>query len=303
MKITVTNKYGEELELLLYNPEKTGFFLIEVTGLGGPESEIILLDRARVRGSIPQGARTASRNITMSLGVVGTTPSDLNEYRFKLYRHFPSGTQVTFRVELGGRDVSIDGQVERNESHIFAKVVNNDLSILCADPYFRGTVQKHQPIQKVTNAFSFPFTNPVGTKEIVFGVLSTEIQAKVDYGGEVSTGVVFNLVFTNDADNFKIYNQTRNGYQTMSVDASEIEAITGEKFKKGDLLTIDTRLGKKGVVLLRNGLYWNVLNALDDYVDWITLSRTENMIRLEADNETEHAIDMTMDYYELFEGA
>lgn len=45
----------------------------------------------------------------------------------------------------------------------------------------------------------------------------------------------------------------------------------------GDLITINTRKGKKSITLLRNGVNTNILNCLDRNSDWFTLQKGDNV--------------------------
>lgn len=52
----------------------------------------------------------------------------------------------------------------------------------------------------------------------------------------------------------------------------------------GDTITINTRKGNKSITLLRDGVYYNILNALDKNSSWLTLTHGDNVFSYEAES-------------------
>ena len=68
----------------------------------------------------------------------------------------------------------------------------------------------------------------------------------------------------------------------MALDVSKITTLTGTALNTEDSIIISTVSGEKFVQLLRNGVVTNVMNALDKYTDWITLSQGDNQLAYSA---------------------
>ena len=125
-------------------------------------------------------------------------------------------------------------------------------------------------------AFEFPFSNESLTQKLIeLGTIEYSTEKNVYYGGDSEVGVLITIHAIGNAGDITIYNTgTR---EIMKISNSKIEAITGSGIKNGDDIIISTVKGDKYITLLREGVYTNILNALDKGSDWFQLTKGDNI--------------------------
>jgi hypothetical protein len=74
----------------------------------------------------------------------------------------------------------------------------------------------------------------------------------------------------------------------MKINTDKLLALTGSVIIAGDDIIISTVKGNKYITLLRDGVYINILNCLDKNVDWLQLSKGDNVFAFTA--ETGNAV-------------
>lgn len=299
--ITVINYLNEKLTLELKRPEKSGFAVTRIDGLGPVKANINTVEVSTRDGSSFNSARTTQRNIVMSLRYV--FQNSIEDVRQQSYKYFPVKKPLTLIIETDNRILGIEGYVESNEPDIFSKDESAQISIICPNPHFysAGTNgQKTVTFYGIEPAFEFPFSNEsLSSDNLLFGTIERHGERNVVYSGDVNTGMTILLSSTGDAENVKIYNLgTR---ETMEIDTSKLETLTGHKIIAGDEITICTSKGSKSVTLLRNGKYTNILNCLTKNSDWFELVKGDNIFAFTAD-EGQSDLSLTIKYNVLYEG-
>lgn len=163
--ITVKNYLNESLTIELTRPEKSGFIVKDITGLGPDKADINIMEIASRDGGAFNSARKNTRNIVMQLlFTYDPTLTDVGLYsiedcRHRSYKYFPLKKNVTLTFLTDNREVKIDGYVESNEPDIFSQQEGCQISILCTNPYFRKN--RNEIIQRSGHRemFEFPFSN------------------------------------------------------------------------------------------------------------------------------------------------
>lgn len=69
--VTITNYLGEKIRLDLTDPEKSGFVIKEIGGLGPVKADINTTDIATTDGALFNSSRATAREITMKLKFLG----------------------------------------------------------------------------------------------------------------------------------------------------------------------------------------------------------------------------------------
>ena len=71
----------------------------------------------------------------------------------------------------------------------------------------------------------------------------------------------------------------------MPINDSIIRSITGNGIMQGDDIVISTSRGNKYAVLIRNGVEYNILNALavNRTIQWFSIKRGDNIMAYSAD--------------------
>jgi hypothetical protein len=173
--LTVTNYLGESLVLELGFPEKSGFLVQSITGLGPGKANINISEVATNDGGVYNSSRIGARNIVITLGFLENP--DIETTRQLSYKYFPLKKQVRLLFETDNRTCEIYGNVESNEPNIFSSQESTQISILCPDPYFYSTDSEVTVFSGIESLFEFPFSNESLTEDLIeFGEIKNELQ-------------------------------------------------------------------------------------------------------------------------------
>lgn len=276
-RFVITNHLGESITLDMLHPETSGFMVTNVDGLGPVKANINFTELATNDGSIENSARLESRNIVFSL-VFLDVPS-IEENRLKSYKYFPVKRPITILVETDNRICEITGRVESNEPVIFSKVTGCQVSVMCGNPYFYSAGEKgiqSTVFNGVVSRFSFPFSNNSLTERLIkFGDLERRTEANIFYDGDSEIGITIKIHAMGLVEGLEIY--SINTRKRIQLNDEKIKKLTGEKISAGDDIIITTVRGQKGVILIRGGTTYNILNALSRPIEWFQLSKGDNL--------------------------
>jgi len=287
-EVIVTNYIGESIVLNLANPWTNGLAITKIDGLGPPKADINSTNFATMDGAQFNSARATTRNVVIYL-TFRDDPSkpiikNVETVRQLTYKYFPIKKPVTLMFTTDNRICTTVGYVESNEPDIFAKEETSQISILCPDPYLYSVEVQNTVFSSIESMFEFPFSNESLTEPLLeFGVIQNKTEQTVYYDGDVEVGIVILIHALGTATNISIYNvDTR---EQLKIDTTKLAAIPGLSggIVAGDDIIISTIKGSKSMQLLRNGIYTNILNALDQQSDWFSLSKGDNVFAYTAD--------------------
>lgn len=278
--ITVTNHLNESIKLELGFPERSGFLIQEISGLGPVKADINVSELSSVDGSIYNSARLPSRNIVFKL-VLLESPT-IEDTRQKSYKYFPIKKRVRLLIETTNRTVEIFGYVESNEPIIFSRQETTQISIVCPNPYFYSEGKQITTFTGFEKVFSFPFSNEsLSDKLLIMGnILKNQIQT-VLYEGDSEIGFNIEIHAVGTAKHVMIYNT--NTLENMKIDTDKLIALTGQPIIMGDSIFISTIKGDKSIQLLREGVYYNIINCLDRDATWMFLRKGDNVFAFDAE--------------------
>ena len=282
--ITVINPLGESLELELMRPEKSGFIVKSVDGLGPTNATINMTEIATIAGSTYSSARQNRRDIVMNLEFLDS-PADgisIEDVRHKSYRYFPPQEKISLIIQTDRRTVETDGYVQANEPDIFSQNEGCAITIQCEDAYLYATVDMETSFSGVTPKFTFPFSGSLPDDPIVMGMLNTSVEENIIYDGDPKTGMLIEIHAVGPVKNIHIHNSTTN--ESMHIDTTKLAAMTGSGIIEGDTILLDTRDRYKTITLIREGDRRNILNCLNRGTDWLTLRKGDNIIEYRADD-------------------
>jgi phage-related protein len=299
--VTVINHLNEKLKLELKRPEKSGFAVTKIEGLGPVKADIHTVEVSTRDGSSYNSARTNQRNIVIYLKFL--FQNSIENVRYKSYRYFPVKKPISLIIETDNRTLGIDGYVEQNEPDIFSNSEGAQISIICPDPNFYSAGKNGSntvTFYGIEPVFEFPFSNEsVNYSVLEFGSIEKQTIRNVYYTGDVDTGIVITMRATGDVENVTIYNtETR---KSMKIDTDKLEVATGSKIIAGDEITICTLKGYKSATLLRGGVYTNILNCLSKNTDWFQLTKGDNMFAYVAEQGGVN-LQFKVTYNVLYEG-
>ncbi len=286
---TITNYLGDSIKLELGRPEKSGFLVKSVSGLGPSKANIITAEVSTNDGSLFNSARLNQRNIVFEFIFVETINGEsIEDVRQKSYKYFPLKKNLDLLIETDNRIVKTTGYVESNEPNIFSSQEGSQISIICPDPHFYSASpdgNNTTVFYGVESVFEFPFSNESLTDPlIVFGNIQLKTENVITYKGDTEIGVTIHIHAIGEVENITIYNTgTR---EIMRIDTVKLEALTGSGIVAGDDIIIKTQKGDKSITLIREGQYINILNCLGKETDWFTLAKGDNIFAFTAESGT-----------------
>lgn len=252
-KLETRNVIGELLSLTL-NDTTDGYIVEDIEGLGPVKAAISSSPYAKRAGAKFQSSRREARNILLKIGLEPDYSTDtVYSLRQKLYDYFLTQDQVFMKFYLGtGLILDIEGIVESCDPSIFTQKPGVDISIICHEPDFVN----------VTDV------------EVTGNTTSTSTETLIAYPGNVKTGFEFVLNVNRTLSDFTIYLRgPDNVVQSLDFSADLLS---------GDILTINTIDGSKGVTLVRSGTISSPLYGIPDESVWHQLSKGNNYIRVYA---------------------
>ncbi len=295
--IEVTNNLGESVRLELSKPEKSGFIVKKVDGLGPVKADINFTELATNDGAIDNSARLESRNIVLELMFLPKPTIEVT--RLASYKYFPIKKNVTVLVETDNRICEIKGRVESNEPDIFSEEEGCQISIMCGNPFFYS-----RKITKTTmgieSMFEFPFSNESLTENLIeFGRIHFDNKKTIYYDGDADVGITITVHSIGDVKGLVIFNPgTRD---IMRINDQKLIELTGAGIHRGDTIIITTEIGNKRIKMLRDGNEINILNVLDKPVSWFKLKKGNNTLAYMA-SEGVTNLEVSIENKTLYEG-
>ena len=286
---TVTNYLGDSIKLEMGRPEKSGFLIKSVSGLGPSKANINTTEVSTNDGSLFNSARLNQRNIVFEFIFVETINGEsIEDVRQKSYKYFPLKKNLDLLIETDNRIVKTTGYVESNEPDIFSSKEGTQISIICPDPHFYSAGPDGNNITVfygVEPVFEFPFSNESLTDPLItFGNIHLKTENVITYKGDTEIGVTIHIHAIGEAENITIYNTgTR---EIMRIDTTKLESLTGSGIIAGDDIIIKTQKGDKSITLIREGKFINILNCLGKGTDWFTLAKGDNIFAFTAESGT-----------------
>lgn len=270
--VIVTNYLGEELKISMFNPAESGFYIKNIDGLGPSNANINTIDIVSQDGSIFNNARSEKRNIVLTIGPYNV--ADVESYRQKAYKMFPTKRKLKLTFETDNKKVYTFGFVESNEPDIWSKNVTMKISVICPFPYFMDLYE---------NSITF---NGDDKEHIIV------------YDGDMETGLNIQLNCQAALKGFKISNK-RGDY--FAINDSYLEKILPGGLKAGDVVIINTKTNEKAITLQRGSERKNLLNAMDRNSKWLKIGKGNNTFKVTATSGLTNTF-FTMSSPILYEG-
>lgn len=252
-QIDVQTLQGTLLSLSL-DDDSSGITIRNIDGLDPVKATISSSNFASMDGAQYQSSRLEPRNIVMTLGIdPDYIVNSVRDLRTRLYNFFMPKSQVNLRFYMDdGLTVDILGRVESFDSPLFTDQPKITISLLCMDPSF-------------IDVSSVGFTG---------STVSSSVDTVVDYEGTIETGLVFVLNVDRSLTEFTIYNRPPDDSIRKLDFAASLQA--------GDVLTISTVRGAKGVTLNRAGINSSLLYGMSSQSNWIEFLPGTNYFRVYA---------------------
>ncbi len=280
----IFTKVKTEKGLVLDFTNSNEYCLYDIDGLNPVAATINTTEFATSDGAMFNSARIGTRNIVLYIKIY----PKIERNRLNLYSYFKIKSNVTLYFRHDSLNVYISGKVESFELDHFSNSQVAQISILCADPYFKAADSQKIEFSNVISLFEFPFS--IAAEGVEFSRLE-KVTTKIVNAGEMESGVTIRLfATTNQIANPVIYNLTNNTFFGLNFDMNQ-----------GDLITITTHFDNKKVTLTRNGADTNLLYAVQDGSTWLQLEPGENEITFSCE-QGENDLTVSLEHTALFEG-
>lgn len=132
---------------------------------------------------------------------------------------------------------------------------------------------------------------------IEFSTYSIDNRSEIEYEGEIDAGLKIIIECQTAPGDIVIYNVDTLDY--IQIFAERVEAVTGSPLGPRDVVEINTEPGEKYVRLLRNGVYYNILGAMNRGMTWFTLKQGPNKFTYTTSDE-HAAIVMSFSYRDTY---
>jgi len=264
--VTVTNHLGESIVLDLRSPEKSGLQVLNIDGLGPVKANINVTDNITTDGSTFNSSRQGARNILFRFKLL-ETPT-IQDTRRALYQFFPNKKKIDLLIDSGDRIDYVSGYVEDNDINFFGKDEQKALiSIICPNPYLYSLNIQTTLFSGVNSLFEFPFSNEsLVSKLLIFGEIENTDEKNIYYSGDKETGITIYMNALGAITDPVFYNSRTS--QLIKISSSKLFALLGFTIVQGDHIRITSVVGQKSITFVRDGLYYNILNALDSNSSW-----------------------------------
>lgn len=280
-ELKIENHNGDILDF-----NDTAFTVSEIQGLNPPNANINTSEIALVDGAKYNSSKMSMR----SLNIVFYIEFEAAKNRIKIYNVLKSKEYVKITYTGEYRDVFVEGYVEGINIDYFAMKQMVTVSILCPSPYFKEAQSIINGASKIVPMFTFPFAIAANEKKPLSYIDSLGSTVVIN-DGDVKCGITIEVYSRNPVANIKIFNYVTAEYMGLDM-TTEI----------GDVVTICTTQGSKGITLLRNGTKTNIFNSLSKGSTWLQLDPGENIFVYEADGISVNYADVRYIHNNLYEG-
>ena len=262
-EVIAENEYGEQLKLT-QTPDYT---ITSLDGIEPPEATINTTRNALADGSMFNSSHLNNRQVTVTLNI--NSPAEQN--RIELYKYFKSKRAVRLYYRNESRNVYIDGHVQNMTIGYFEINEVAQIVIMCPFPYWQGAVDTTW-FYTVESSFMFPFSHEEDdSTEMVMSYLRQDLVKTVYNDSDVVVGAVIRLHAYGSVTNPYIYNEDTN--QTFRL----LDTLAS-----GDIVTIDTREGRKSITRQRGTTITNLIGKMEAGSSWLTLRPGDNVISYTA---------------------
>lgn len=248
--VTVETKDGDTLDMVLAEPELSGFAIIKIDGLGPEDAELNTTEITYGDGSIINSKRVKGK--TIQFNIIYLWNATIEDSRNTLYNYFPLSKEVRLYFLTDSKFVYIDGVVQQHKPEIFEEQSGCSIVVECSDPFFKENTDLKSNLVGVDSGFIFPFANNSLTENLLtFGEIITTDSKTIVYQGTKETGFTIFGEFDTNADYFEI------GCNGDLLIFNNLNALTG------DQIVINTRNGQKQAILIRNNQSINIIGKID----------------------------------------
>lgn len=269
-KLIYTNENGESL---VFSPLSTFHCNIanDCTGISDISNTLYTSNSMGQHGDTLISQRIEPREIQL-VGYINSRDKDITlQLRRKMQKILNPELKATlmyvYKDFVRVIDCKIDNAPVFTRSKIFQKYV---IQLVCPSPFWREEVEQKEDIASWIAALEFELEIPED-EGIEFGYREPSVIVNVYNEGDVKAGMRIEFRATNTLSNPVLLN----------VDTGEYIQVNAE-MQAGDIITITTDYGNKGVTLTRDGETEDYFRYIDVDSTFMQLDIGDNVFRYDA---------------------
>lgn len=281
-ELILENAAGDQLNFA----QNTAFTVTEIQGLNPPAATINTSEVALMDGAKFNSSKLQMRSINVAFAIEVQAAKN----RIEIYKVLKSKQYIKLIYKSQYRDVFIEGYISAIDIGYGEMKQIAACSILCPSPYFQAAQEVVNELKDIISAFHFPFAS-TADPELVFSYINNDIALTVDNDGDVDCGMIIELYAYAAVSDPKIFDYVTQDFIGVTYD-----------MQPADLITIDTRQGKKSVKLLRNAVEYNLFNYVMPGSTWLQLAANGSTFVYEVGTGEAGELSVTFRHHDLYEG-
>lgn len=242
------------------------------SGLDQPTSETITTLNPNLRGSQYQRSEIQDRTISFTFALY-----DVENTRYKLMKVFKSGEKGVLTLKSDFREGQIDCYFEEMTFSKFDNPTTCTIFLRSPYPYFEGLEDIVTELSNATNLFILEAYIP--EEGIILGEVINDHEITISNDSDIPVGVTIEIIINGMVINPIVYNITTNEFIGIN-----------RIFINGEKLIITTGIGRKRVVVEKDGVTTNIINKIMKNSIFFNIQKGNNEIRCEATSGGENMI-------------
>lgn len=271
-KLTYINSRGEVLEFGVKSVFHCNVSK-DVTGLDGIDNTIYRNNSMGQHGDTYTGQRYEPREITIEGSINSVDKDRVLELRRKaekiLNAELDAKLVYTYKDFVRVIDCKVEGTPRFKRESVFTTY---SIPLLCCSPFWREETEAKAEIASWVASWEFDFEIP--EEGIELGYRETSVIVNVFNEGDVKSGMRIEFRAVGTVVNPMLINVNTNEYIKM-IDTEMVA---------GDVITINTEYGSKGVTLTRDGEETDYFRRIDVDSTFIQLDIGDNVYKYDAES-------------------
>lgn len=262
---------GKTVDLSSYD-----YGIIRVEGIEASEYEINSSQNSIYDGCAVYNKRVKERPISISFDYLKEEDKELK--RKELISFFNPKKTGLLVAKYGEIERSIEYELEKFTAPIenVHNLLNVTVDLICPNPFWTEKGWSSTDIAYWQGAFEFILEIPID-KGAEFGTRNDELIANIENLGDVETGMIVE---------FKALGSVT-GPSILNVMTREFIKVN-RTMEAGEVITVDTRFGKKKVESLKSGDTTNIFNYIDLESTFMQLQVGDNYFKYDADQNVDN---------------
>ena len=272
MKLTLTNKNGDTLDLL---NSRNYFILYKADALHGVDTDINQSETPYIDGTQIQSVKALPRSIELGFKIVGDVQTAIN-----YFTSYVKSKQFVTLEEINDdeRDIVINGVATIPPYTRMLQACEINLTVYCGQPYWEDAVQIVNTLSMYLDLLYFPVEGQYFTEYgRPFGAIDTEVTKTFTNESDTSVGMLIDIVALGSIVNPRI--------GCESGDQVGWYLQLNLTLNQNDIVEINTVRGNKYITINGSTTYNGqpILNYLEfNGNDWLQLETGDNTFNATA---------------------